>query len=188
MNQGYLFIFSAPSGAGKTSIVKALLSKLPWLSFSVSATTRSPRINEKHGEDYYFLNQEDFESKIRSGEFAEWEEVYPGRYYGTLKSEIERIFKVGNSPIIDIDVLGGLNIKREYGAKALSIFVSAPDLDTLAKRLSARGTETADDRQRRIQKAMQEMEFSKDFDQIIINEFLEEAIDEAEKLLINFVK
>jgi guanylate kinase len=188
MKQGHLFIFSAPSGSGKTSIVKALLSRLTWLSFSVSATTRSPRKNEIDGQDYYFLDREDFEMKIRAGAFVEWEEVYPGRYYGTLKSEIERILREGNSVVIDIDVFGGLNIKKAYGDRALSIFISPPDLDTLGRRLSKRGTETIEDLEKRIEKAKQEMGYSEKFDELIVNEILEDAIDRAEKLVINFAK
>ncbi len=183
MSKGTLFIFSAPSGSGKTTIVQALLKKYDHLEFSVSATTRSPRPGEIHGDHYYFLEVEEFKEKIRNGEFAEWEEVYPGVFYGTLISEIESVLETGNSVVFDIDVVGGLNLKKLYRDQAVSIFVQPPDLETLKNRLIQRGTESEADLQKRLGKAAQELEFADKFDHIIINNNLDAAVGKAEELV-----
>ena len=140
--QGKLIIFSAPSGSGKTTIVKHLLSKTYHLGFSVSATSRAIRGNEVHGKDYYFLTPDEFRSKIDNNEFLEWEEVYSGSYYGTLKSEVERLRNAGTNVVFDVDVVGGCNIKKYYGNEALSVFIQPPSIEELEKRLKARSTET----------------------------------------------
>ncbi len=183
MSKGTLFIFSAPSGSGKTTIVQALLKKFDHLEFSVSATTRSPRPGEINGDHYYFLEAKEFKEKMRKGEFAEWEEVYPGFFYGTLASEVERILQSGNSVVFDIDVVGGLNLKKLYGDQAVSVFVQTPDLETLKNRLMLRGTESEADLQKRLGKAAQELEFADKFDHIIINNNLDAAIGKAEELV-----
>ncbi len=187
MRKAALIIFSAPSGSGKTTIVRSLMAKFPWLKFSVSATTREPRPGEQDGIDYHFLSETEFAKRIDSGEFAEWEEVYPGRFYGTLRSEINSILQSGNSAIFDIDVIGGLNLKEIYGQKALAVFIQPPSLATLEERLRKRETEDQADLERRITKAKQEMEFAPRFDKILVNDNLDLAIEQAESLLLNFV-
>ena len=184
---GKLIIFSAPSGAGKTSIVRALLAKMPEMEFSVSACSRPMRPGETDGVDYYFLTPEDFRQKISEGLFLEWEEVYPGSYYGTLITEVDRIWAKGRHVIFDVDVAGGINIKKKYVDKALSIFVMPPSIEELKKRLLGRKTETAESLAKRIDKAEQEIGYAAQFDRVVVNDRLEDAIHEAEKLLKNFL-
>jgi guanylate kinase len=185
---GYLIIFSAPSGAGKTTIVRHLLIQLPELSFSVSATTRSRRPNEVHGRDYYFLSPEAFQAHVDAGDFLEWEEVYAGTCYGTLRSEIERVFAQGKHVIFDVDVQGGLNIKRAWGERALAVFVQPPDVATLERRLRERTTETEEQIQRRMAKAQSELAFAGEFDYVLLNDELVRAKAEAESLVEGFVR
>jgi guanylate kinase len=185
--KGKLIIFSAPSGAGKTTIVQHLLKKNLNLEFSVSATSRAPRHNETHGKDYYFLSAEEFKKKITNGEFLEWEEVYKGVYYGSLKSEVERIRNHGKNVIFDVDVVGGLDIKKIYGDEALAIFVQPPSVDELLSRLQNRSTETEEKIQMRIAKAEQELSFASEFDVIITNNDLTQACKEAEIVIREFL-
>lgn len=175
MKEGKLIIFSAPSGAGKTTLVKHLLAVNPALAFSVSCATRKKRENEIDGKDYYFLTPEVFKQKIENQEFTEWEEVYQDHFYGTLKSEIQRLWNDGKHVLFDIDVKGGLNLKKQYGDQALAIFVQPPTIEDLSKRLTARNTDAVDKLKMRIAKAAEEMKFAPDFDLIIINDNLEEA-------------
>ena len=184
---GKLVIFSAPSGAGKTTIVRALLKNIPNLKFSVSAASRPKRPNEIDGKDYYFIPVEEFRRKIENDEFLEWEEVYENNFYGTLKSEVDRIWKSGNHVIFDVDVVGGLNIKKYYGERALAIFVMPPSVEVLDKRLRNRSTESETDLKRRIEKARYEMTFAPQFDEIIINDDLEKAVSEAKRLVTAFL-
>ncbi len=185
--QGKLFIFSAPSGAGKTSIVRALLERMPELAFSVSACSRPMRPGEEHGRDYYFLTPEEFRSSIDKGDFLEWEEVYAGSYYGTLRSELDRIWEFGKHVLFDVDVVGGLNIKKQFPANSLSFFVMPPSVPELKSRLLLRGTETPESLQKRIGKAEQEMSCADLFDKILINDVLETAIREAEDMVRQFI-
>ena len=187
MNQGKLIIFAAPSGSGKTSIVKFLLSQNLPLRFSVSATTRPKRPNEKDGVDYFFLSKEQFQEKIDAGDFLEWEEVYSGTYYGTLKPEVDKLLKKGENVIFDVDVLGALNIKKIYGNQALAIFIKAPSVEDLVQRLTSRGTENEASLKRRIEKANFELSYEHHFDITIINNHLEEAQNEAKQIILNFV-
>jgi len=185
--KGKLVIFSAPSGAGKTTIVRHLLTKGFDLEFSVSATSREARHTETHGKDYYFLSSEDFLKKVENDEFLEWEEVYKGTSYGTLKSEVERIRNKGKNVIFDVDVIGGLNIKKYYGDEALAVFVQPPSVVELRKRLTARSTESAEKIAMRIAKAEHELSFAPQFDVVIVNDDLEKAFEEAEKIITNFL-
>ncbi len=185
--KGKLLIFSAPSGSGKTTIVRSLLQKMSNLEFSVSACSRAKRDGEVYGRDYYFLTPDEFRAKIDNNEFVEWEEVYPGSYYGTLKSEIERIWAKGNHVVFDVDVLGGLNLKKQFGDRALAIFVKPPTVDTLRQRLELRGTETPESLAKRVGKAVEEMSYAKNFDMIVVNDKLDEAIVEAERLVGEFI-
>ena len=187
MNRGILIIFSAPSGAGKTTIVRHLLEKDLNLEFSISATSRGKRHNETNGEDYYFLSPEEFRNKIDNNEFLEWEEVYSGTYYGTLKSEVERIRNNGKNVIFDVDVVGGLNIKKYYDDKALAVFVQPPSVEELRKRLISRSTDTPEVIEKRVAKAQHELSFANKFDVIIVNEDLGIAFDEAEKCIREFI-
>ncbi len=184
---GKLVIFSAPSGAGKTTIVRALLKDIPNLKFSVSAASRPKRPNEIDGKDYYFIPVEEFRRKIENDEFLEWEEVYENNFYGTLKSEVDRIWKSGNHVIFDVDVVGGLNIKKYYGERALAIFVMPPSVEELEKRLRNRSTESETDMKRRIEKARYEMTFASQFDEVIVNDNLEKAVSEAKRLVTAFI-
>ncbi|MDA1148939.1 MAG: guanylate kinase [Bacteroidetes bacterium] len=188
-NTEKLIVFSAPSGSGKTTIVRHLLeqSKLP-LAFSISATTRAPRGNEKNGVDYYFLSKEKFEQKIREGAFLEYEEVYPGLFYGTLKSEIERLWASGKAVLFDIDVMGGLTIKKTYPEKTLTVFVKPPSVEALEQRLRNRNTDSEETLQVRLAKSASELEKASAFDEILINDQLEEALRLAEALVIHFLK
>jgi len=184
--KGKMIIISAPSGAGKTTIVKHLLQQELNLEFSVSATSRSARPNEIHGKDYYFLTPDEFQQKIKNNEFLEWEEVYNGFFYGTLKSEVERIRNTGRNVIFDVDVIGGLNIKKYYGNEALAVFIMPPSVEELMKRLKIRSTETDDKIKSRIAKAEYELSFAKYFDEILVNDNMEKTLLEAEKLVIGF--
>lgn len=184
-----LIIFSAPSGAGKTTLVNRLLAKHgDKLSFSISATTRAPRQGEIDGVNYYFLDVEDFKKKISEDLFVEYEEVYTDAFYGTLKSEIERIWEEGKSVLFDIDVVGGLNIKSLFGDKALSVFVSPPNMLVLKERLEGRGTDSPEKVKERLAKAELEMSYADKFDVVIENNELETAYKEAENLVLNFIK
>jgi len=184
---GKLIIFSAPSGAGKTTIVRHLLDKNLNLEFSISATSRGMRHTETDGKDYYFLTPEEFRRKIENNEFLEWEEVYAGTYYGTLKSEVERIRSIGKNVIFDVDVVGGCNIKKFYGKEALAVFVQPPSVEELRKRLIARSTDSPEVIEKRVAKAEYELTFAQQFDCIIVNEDLERAFEEAENCIRNFI-
>ncbi len=185
--KGKVIIFSAPSGAGKTTIVQHLLKVFPELEFSVSACSRPMRKGETNGVDYYFISLEEFKEKIKNNEFAEYEEVYKDNYYGTLKSEIERIWKKGKHIIFDMDVMGGLNLRLQFGENALAIFVMPPSIEHLEQRLNSRETETPESIARRIGKAEQELKKAELFDKIILNDNLEHALDEAEKIVFDFL-
>jgi guanylate kinase len=185
--KGKLIIFSAPSGAGKTTIVKHLLQRDLNLEFSISATSREPRPNEIHAKDYYFLTNDEFQKRVESNEFLEWEEVYNGICYGTLKSEVERICNNGRNVIFDVDVFGGLNIKKFYGDDALAIFVQPPSIEELRNRLVSRSTETEDKIQMRIAKANHELSFAGQFDVIVTNNDLTKACNEAENVIREFL-
>jgi guanylate kinase len=186
--QGKIIIFSAPSGAGKTTIVKHLLQVNPNLAFSISACTRDKRgRTEENGKDYYFITPEDFKQKIENDEFVEWEEVYEGAFYGTLKSEIERIWDSGKHAILDVDVKGGLSIKHFYKERALAVFVKPPSVEELAKRLTARATDSASSISSRVFKAEFEMKFEDQFDEVIVNDNLHDACSKAEKLVEEFL-
>lgn len=187
--QGKLIIFSAPSGAGKTTIVKHLLSKFPSkISFSISATTRQPRGAEVNNKDYYFISNEDFLHKVAKHEFAEFEEVYIGTFYGTLKSEIERIWNEDKHVIFDLDVEGGLRLKKKYGKQALAIFVMPPSLEVLSERLKGRGTDSEDKLAERIAKAKKELNYAPQFDIILNNIELKDACKQAEILVNEFLQ
>jgi guanylate kinase len=180
MKEGKIIIFSAPSGAGKTTIVRHLLSKHPDFAFSVSATSRKPRGSEKDGVDYYFLTVEEFKAKIAADEFLEWQEVYPDNFYGSLKSEVERILENGKNILFDVDVVGGSIIKKFYDDRALAFFIQPPSISELEKRLIARSTDDKEIIRKRVEKAAQELAYSHLFDVIIINDTLEHALQEAE--------
>ncbi len=188
MSTGKAIIFSAPSGAGKTTIVRHLMG-IPdlRLSFSVSATTRQKRDYEIDGKDYYFIAPEDFLQRAKNGEFIEWEEVYNGQYYGTLYSEVERIWNGGGHVIFDLDVVGGLNLKKILGDKALSVFVKAPSIEVLEERLRKRSTETPEKIEQRVAKAQHEMAYEPRFDRVIVNEQLEVALHEAAQCVREFL-
>ena len=184
---GKAIIFSAPSGSGKTTIVKHLLKSNSDLGFSISASTRDKRgRTEENGKDYYFLTPDEFKRKIDSNEFIEWEEVYEGNFYGTLKSEIERIWESGKNVIFDVDVKGGLNLKKYFGDKALAIFVKVPSVEVLKERLRDRGTESDQSLSRRLFKANFEMSFQDRFDVVLVNEQLDKSLKEAQALYDNF--
>lgn len=187
--QGKCIIFSAPSGAGKTTIVRHLLNntELP-LGFSVSATSRAPRTHEVDGVDYHFIDADSFRNLIQQEAFIEWEEVYEDHFYGTLKSELERHWSAGKAVVFDVDVVGGLNLKKIFGKQALALFIQAPSIDALEERLRKRKTETEERIQLRVAKAKKEMEFAKDFDAIIVNEDLDSAFTRAEELVGKFIE
>lgn len=187
MKEGKLIIFSAPSGAGKTTIVHHLLSKIPELEFSISATTRQARGDEQHGRDYYFIGKEEFLHKIAKKQFVEFEEVYSGTFYGTLRTEIERIWQKGKTVIFDIDVEGGLHLKRKYETQALAIFVQPPSLEVLIERLTGRGTDSTEKLQERFIKAEKELKYAPLFDIVLKNYDLQTACAEAEKLVKAFI-
>ena len=184
---GKLIIFSAPSGAGKTTLVHELLKSRNDLAFSISACSRSKRENETDGVDYYFMTANDFRNKISNNEFLEWQEVYENSYYGTLKSEVERLWSYGKHVIFDVDVVGGLNIKRYGKNNALAIFVMPPSVSELEERLIKRCSETPDAIKKRIDKAQYELTFAKQFDKIIVNDKLHDAVAEAKKIVEEFL-
>jgi len=187
-NQQKIIIITAPSGAGKTSITRYLLNKFPdRLAFSVSAATRNRRDAEKEGADYYFMSEETFRNKIQHEEFAEWEMVYEGKYYGTLKSELQRIWNNNKVPVLDIDVKGAIHIQQQYPETTLSIFIEPPSTDELKRRLSSRGTETEASLQARINKAAFEISFKQSFHHVILNNDLANACVEAEKIVTGFL-
>lgn len=188
MHQGRAIIFSAPSGSGKTTIVKHLLATNPNLGFSISACTRDKRgRNEQNGKDYYFLTPEEFKHKIDQDDFVEWEEVYPGNFYGTLKEEIERIWKSGKHVLFDVDVKGGLHLKEYFGDKALAVFVKVPSLEVLTQRLRDRKTETENALSQRLFKAQFEMKFEDRFDITLVNEDLETSLQKAQDMVDVFL-
>ena len=187
VENGKLIIFSAPSGAGKTTIVQHLLKKIPELEFSISATTRKPRGDEQDGKDYYFIKKEEFLHRIAKKQFVEFEEVYAGTFYGTLRTEIERIWQQGKTVIFDIDVQGGLHLKRKYDGQALAIFVQAPSLAVLKERLTGRGTDSHEKLQERFTKAEKELGYAPQFDIILKNHDLQTACSEAEEIVKNFI-
>lgn len=183
-----IIIIAAPSGAGKTSVVRHLLKAMPGeLAFSISCATRLPRNNEQHGTDYYFITADEFKDRINRNEFVEWEMVYAGKYYGTLKSELRRIWDMHKAPLLDVDVKGGLNVQSQYPRQSLSLFIEPPSIEELEKRLKARGTETSESLKSRISKASYELTFKDRFDHIIINDRLERACAEAETLVRGFL-
>lgn len=174
-----ILIITAPSGAGKTSITRHLMQRFPQLAFSVSAATRNPRAHEKDGVDYHFISVDAFQRKIEAGDFLEWEMVYEGKYYGTLKSELDRIWGSGQVPVLDIDVQGALHVKAQYPQQALTLFIEPPSLEVLAQRLQARGTETPDAIAVRMSKAEYELSFKPRFDRVVMNQDLQRACEEA---------
>ena len=185
---GKLVIFSAPSGSGKTTIVRELLKKFPQFEFSVSATSRAPRGKERNGIDYFFLTAEQFREAVREDKFVEWEEVYSGTCYGTLRSEVERIWQKGNVIVFDVDVIGGLNLKRIFDDQACAIFIMPPSIDTLRERLIHRGTDSPETIDCRVAKAEFELTKAPGFDHIVINDDLAEAIEETTRIISDFLK
>ncbi len=186
-NNGKLIIFSAPSGSGKTTIVHYLLEQIPELAFSISATSREPRGNEKHRRDYYFLSDYEFKARVENNEFLEWEEVYNGTKYGTLKAEVERLWEKGKHVIFDIDVVGGLNLKKQFPDRALAVYVKAPSIAELERRLRNRGTETDEKIEMRLRKAEEEAKRAPEFDLVIVNDDLERAKNEALEAVREFI-
>lgn len=184
---GKIIIFSAPSGAGKTTIVQYLLTRGLNLEFSISATSRAPRGQEKDGKDYYFLSADEFQKKIEAGDFIEWEEVYSGTYYGSLKSEVDRITRSGNHIVFDVDVVGGLDIKQLFQDRALAMFIQPPSIEELEKRLKGRGTDTPEKIKIRLEKAAKELTYARQFDVVIVNDDLTKAQQEAEKTILHFL-
>lgn len=181
-----VIIFSAPSGAGKSTVVTHLLKTFPFLEFSISATSRAPRGNERNGVEYYFFSQEQFRDMIAQNAFVEYEEVYPGSFYGTLKSEVERIWAKGHVILFDIDVKGGVNLKRIFGDKALSVFVKPPSVEELRRRLVGRGTDSPEAIEKRVAKAEEELKFEPQFDRILENDILEKTLAEADEMVKSF--
>ena len=182
-------IFSAPSGSGKTTLVNHLLAEIPNIAFSVSATTRAPRGEEQNGVEYYFISLEEFMQRVENDEFLEWQEVYPGRCYGTLKSVVEKMQEEGNHVAFDVDVVGGTNIKKFYGDKALSVFIQAPSIEVLRERLVKRGTDSMEEIEKRLEKAQWEMDFAQGkFDTTIINDDLETAKADILKAVSDFLE
>jgi guanylate kinase len=186
--EGKLLIFSAPSGSGKTTIVHHLLNLNMGLEFSISATSREPRINEENGKDYFFLSSEDFRKKIDANEFLEWEEVYPNQYYGTLRSEVNKLRHSGKHVVFDIDVEGGVHLKEEFAELAFAVFVQAPSLEVMEQRLRLRGTDSEEQLTKRLQKAKIELSYAEKFDYILINNNLEESLKTAEQIVREFIR
>ena len=187
MDSNKILIITAPSGAGKTSITKFLMEQFPVLAFSVSAATRQPRGTEKDGEDYYFISSETFKQKIQNNEFLEWDMVYEGKYYGTLKSEIDRIWSQGKVPVLDIDVKGAIHVQQQFNEGTLSLFIEPPSVAELKNRLQGRGTETEESLTARVNKASYELSLKGHFDKIVINEDLQKACTEASKIVEAFL-
>jgi guanylate kinase len=188
MKEGKIIIFSAPSGAGKTTVVRHLLSKNQNFAFSVSATSRKPRGKELNGVDYFFMTADEFKTKIKNNEFLEWQEVYPDSFYGSLKSEVDKILNEGKNILFDVDVVGGSNIKKIYGDRALALFIQPPSITELEKRLIARSTDNKEGIRERLEKAERELAYSHLFDVIIMNDTLEHALQEAEDRVDAFLK
>ncbi|MCI1720620.1 MAG: guanylate kinase [Bacteroidales bacterium] len=186
MENKKVIIFSAPSGAGKSTIVGHLLEKFPYLEFSISATSRAPRGAEQNGKEYYFISADEFRRRIAAGELVEYQEVYPGSFYGTLKSEVERIWAKGHIILFDIDVKGGVNLKKLYGAQAMAVFVQPPSLKVLEERLRNRGTDSETAIETRIAKAREELTYAPHFDKVIVNDKLEDSFSQAEKIVTDF--
>lgn len=185
---GKLIIFSAPSGSGKSTIINYLLTQNLRLRFSISATSRAPRGTEKNGVEYYFLSPEEFRARIAAGDFLEYEEVYKDKFYGTLKSEVERILAEGDNVIFDVDVVGGCNIKKYYGDRALSMFIQPPSIEELRRRLEGRATDTPEVIESRIAKAAYELSFAPQFDVVVVNDDLDKAKAEALRIIQNFIE
>ena len=184
---GKLIIFSAPSGSGKTTIVRKLLERMPQLEFSISATSRAPRGTERNGVDYYFLSAEEFRKAVEEGRFVAWEEVYAGTCYGTLRSELERIWSKGHTILFDVDVMGGINLKRIFGRDACSIFIMPPSIEELERRLQQRGTDAPEVIARRVAKAGFELTKAPEFDHTVVNDRLDTAVAEVETIVRNFL-
>ncbi len=187
VTENKILIITAPSGAGKTSITRHLLHTFPLLAFSISAATREQRGHETHGKDYYFIKPFEFQQKIQQDEFVEWEMVYEGKYYGTLKSELIRIWNNQQIPVLDIDVKGAIHVQQQYPKSSLSIFIEPPSVEELKRRLQSRGTETAETLQDRVNKASYEISFKHHFDKIIVNDNLENACKMAEKTVREYI-
>jgi len=187
-SENKIIIITAPSGAGKTSITHYLLKAIPQLRFSVSAATRPPREFEKEGTDYYFMSQQEFQQKIRHNDFVEWEMVYEGKYYGTLKAELERVWKENKIPLLDIDVKGAIHVQKQYPDTSLSLFILPPSIDELKKRLESRGTESEASLNARLNKAAYELSFKDEFDKVIVNKDLQQACSEAENIVNSFIE
>jgi guanylate kinase len=185
--EGKVIIFSAPSGAGKTTLTKHVLQSFPQLEFSVSVTTRKPRPHETHGKDYYFISTDEFKSLIEQNALIEWEEVYNGSFYGTLKKEVEKIWNKGHHVVFDVDVKGGINLKRIFGDQALSVFIMPPSIDMLEKRLKKRGTETEETIKKRVKKAFTEIDDYKYFDKLILNDNLEKSKTDVYRIVQEFL-
>jgi guanylate kinase len=186
-SQNKIIVITAPSGAGKTSITKYLLKTFPQLSFSISASTRQPRSYEKNGQDYYFISEEEFLNKIAQNEFVEWEMVYEGKYYGTLKAELERIWRDNKIPLLDIDVKGAIHVQLQFSDSSLCIFIQPPSVEELKQRLQGRGTESETSLQSRVNKAAYELSFKDEFDKTIVNDDLDKACREAEEIVRGFI-
>jgi guanylate kinase len=182
-----LIIITAPSGAGKTSITRHLMKTFPQLAFSISAATRQPRGTEKNGIDYHFISTDEFKDKIQHNEFVEWEMVYEGKYYGTLKAELDRIWQQNKIPVLDIDVKGAIHVQQQYPESSLSLFIQAPSVEELKKRLESRGTETAESLAARINKASYELSFKDQFNKLITNDDFHRACNEAEGIVADFI-
>ena len=183
-----IILVTAPSGSGKTSIVHNLMETFPKLAFSVSATTRPPRVSEQEGKDYYFISTEEFKEKIHRKEFLEWEMVYEGKYYGTLKTEMSRIWAMGNVPVLDIDVQGAIHVQQQYPVNTLAVFIQAPSTEELKRRLQSRGSETDESLQARLDKSSYEMTFKKHFEHIVINKDFEIACEETAEIIRTFLE
>lgn len=184
---GKVIIFSAPSGSGKSTIVNSLLREFPTLEFSISATSRAPRGEEQHGREYYFLSRDEFLKRVEEDHFIEWEEVYTGTHYGTLRDEVERIWEKGHVILFDIDVKGAINLKKRFGNNALAIFIMPPSVEELERRLIKRGTDSPETIRKRIDKAELEISYADQFDQVIVNDNLQEAIRKTEAVITDFL-